>query len=234
MSVAIKVDDLVEDIRQLCALPTFTASTPITQAAIYRMVQETAGRLGTKLHAVMGDLDFYAQATVSYTAGVNVASLPKNFARLVNMCWVNPTNSQTVVMLPATKDDLSRIVTKDWNMERPCYLIAARAALHVFPPPQANVDINVQYTSGIFTTLTPGVDNAFDGQSSWGEWIVADVCAKVTRRAQRDPIDFLQHREEVWASIAASAPNRDANAVHDVQQNQYAHDLTRYDSMPWP
>lgn len=205
---------LAEDVRFRCDLPTFDATSSVSEAQVYRLLQQSIALLSQFVQSALShELVFYAQTTLSTVASQAYVNTPTDMARIASVTWVK-SGDERYQLNPANKHDKSRALVKSWDEEVPSYELTGKE-LYFYPTPSAVYSLSVQYTATQWISTTPSGANSFYGEPLWAEWVVLDVCSKIRQKEQKDASDFLTNLGMTEQKIVASAPREEA-AIHEV------------------
>lgn len=204
MGRSVALSTIREDIRQRCDLPTFSATTYVTTAAVNRMINTSLQGLYSLLMQAWGEGYFTTSTTLTTSAGAGTTSLPTDFLKLINLLWVRGTDD-VVTISEAQHDErlLTQWSARTWTA--PKYRLR-HSTLQWVPPPSAVYNLVIEYVYAAPDLSAD--DDPFDAGPGWDEWVVLDVCRKIRQREEKDATEFQAERERVEANILVLSPQR--------------------------
>lgn len=230
MGRAVTLDEIKEDVRQRCDLPTYSTTTFITTAAVTRLINTSLQSFYALLIECYGDDYFLTfDTSLTTTANFSYTALPADFVAMKKLYWLRGTGDP-VEIIPGNADDYLRIHldSQSWDACQPRYRLAMQRMMWL-PKPSAAYDLRLWYVYAP-ADLAAGADT-FQAGPGWDEWVVLDVCRKIAEREERDPGEFISLRGDAETRIRGQAPDRyqtDGAAVRDVMGPGYGYGHQAY------
>ncbi len=224
MAIAINIQsDVIYAVVFRLQLPTPAAGQFVTDADMLLLAKSSVSRLSALLIRLFSDDYFLLTSTLTTQAGIDIVSLPANFATLRSVWWVSADNKSH----PLTRADISDYdpTAVAWESGSDLYWTGARLpryrieanVLVLTPIPNAVYNLRVSYTTGLFITA---LSDTIFGQIGWAEWLICDICQRIREREQKPADEFIRDRMEAEVNIQSQAANRDRFSACQVRDTR--------------
>jgi hypothetical protein len=168
-------------------------------------------RLSAMLTRLFGDSYFTETATLTTQAGLDLLSLPNNFAQLHSIHWMD--GAQAYELWRADVHDYEQ-TPRAWSTHEPPTYRIESSVIRLVPAPMAAHLVRISYTTGLFIT---SLTDSFPGQIGWDEWLILDVCEMIRDREDKDATRFTARKMEIERQIKDQATQRDRYSVTQVR-----------------
>ncbi len=211
MAQTISISDLATDVAFRLNTPAFAAGEFVSDTQILRLLQQSLGRLSGILARCYGDGILTSAQTLTTVPGLDLVSLPQSFTTLQSLH----------LRIDGVSHELSRSdlgdrggIATTWTADAlPTYRIEGYA-LRVYPTPDAAYTLIATFTDVLaITALT----DTIQGEPAWADYVVADVCARIRQREQKDAGEFVAERTLVETAIRDESVSRDRGGVVQVR-----------------
>lgn len=227
----------MEDVCFELHYPSWGTGEFITNADAVRLLKSSATRLSGIMTRLYSDALFAETATLTTVPNFDLVSLPEMFGTLRSLYWVTdeghayPLNRADVHEYTETAESWGD-PNNYWSCARlPMFSLEANV-LRMVPTPTQAYTLRCAYTTGIFLELDPESEGAFDttfpGQIGWREWMVADICYRLTKREQKDPSLFLNDLAVAEAQMKDHISQRDRYSTYQVRDTRNERTGVRY------
>lgn len=221
MAVSIQIADVVSQVQFRLHLPAVGTGSFVTSSAALLLAKSSVSRLGAVLNRLFGDSYFAQTATLATQANVDLVSLPTGFGDLLSLHWVN--GDRAVPMERASIMDFDPL-PRAWSANiAPKYRVEGSVVV-LTPAPSQVYTIRCAYTTGLsIAALT----DTIQAPRGCDEWLIADMCAMIRMREDKDASGYLALRKDAEADIQSQAANRDRNGVVAVRDTTSTLDNNR-------
>ena len=220
----VAVQDLLDECAFRLHVPAFGTGEFVTLEDALRVLRGACGRLSTLLGSVFGSELFVRDSAATVQAELDAASLPQDFSSLRTIhLSLNGTRYELQREHPAgeaTSTGAAEVNTdpRAWTgYDLPRYWLEDQTIRFSFPPTE-EMSLYLTYVGDGLTFVDE--DSTLVLGAGWDEWLVNDVCEKVSVREQKDASEFVRMRSETTQLIMKAATKRDRSApvvVRDVR-----------------
>jgi hypothetical protein len=207
MGRTVTLSGVRERIRTAYDLPSFSTTTWVTTAAVNSMINESLQSYFGFLVGCFGDNYFADSTTLTTVADTGTSALPADCHKVLALHWVRGTDD-VVKLRRGTVDDLklAGYSSQSWHDYCPSYRLGT-STVQWLPKPSAAYSVLLDYVALPADLSADG--DTFEAGNGWETWVIADVCAKLAAREEKDPSVWFAERADAERRIRAQAPERD-------------------------
>jgi hypothetical protein len=202
------LSDLRELVRARYDLDTFGTDTYVTTDVVDSFINESIQDLNAILIECYGSDYFLTTTSLSVNANDATTDLPLDCTKLRAMYWQRSTDDLPEIhKADAGKLHMAFRSAEAWTC--PKYILTRRTITWL-PTPSTAVTVKLVYVATQDDLAdSEGDDGIWTAEPGWTEYIVADVCRKISEREDKDPSVWIAAREKWEAKIRSQAPDRE-------------------------
>lgn len=184
-------------------------SLRLTDAQLLGVINRSRDRL-FKLLVDLDESYFRYRTTLTTTQDAAAVTLPERLYAPVKLAYTNTDGNEREI--PRANDDRGRLIAPRepaWEQTRPYYYLTP-TELVLYPTPAAPRTLQLVFLqSWVDLVAPPGEPSCWDVQPTWDDWVVLDVCVRLSRRSRRkdDVATFTDERNELTRQYMSALRN---------------------------
>ena len=222
MARTVTFSTLREAVRTRYDLPTFSTNSWLKTADVNAMIVTSAQALAGMLIEAYGDNYFTTSATITTTPSTGTTALPTRCYKVLQFWWVRGSDDVVKIQRGSVDDlKLASFSARSWDEYGPRYRLQGTGNVQWLPTPSNAYTVACDYVQLPADLSADG--DTFEAGPGWEEWLIADVCRKISAREEKDISSWMAERGDAEARIRSQAPERDEGEALSVRDTWSPH-----------